>query len=220
MAKGQKQTAGPKQTTAPGKRGYHHGNLRQALIDEGTRMLDRAGATEFSLREVAKVAGVSHGAPYRHFPDRTALLEAIAAQGFANLTAACQAAMAAHPDDPRRQLMMAGRGYVDFAVAHPGVLHLMFGGGIQLESAGAELQQAWNQAGAHLVGILDNGCRQGIYRAESAENLTLAAWSMAHGLSLLLSSGPLQGVRDDPVALDQLFASVGTSLFEGLLARK
>ena len=206
----------PKQQS---KTRYHHGNLRQALIDEGTQLLDRDGATQFSLREVAKAAGVSHGAPYRHFPDRTALLEAIAAQGFANLTAACQTAVATHPDDPRRQLLMAGRGYVDFAMAHPGVLHLMFGGGIQLESAGAELQQAWDQAGSHLVGILDNGCRKGIYRAESAENLTMAAWSMAHGLSLLLSSGPLQDVRHDPGLLDQLFESVGTTLFEGLLAR-
>ena len=145
---------------------YHHGNLRQALIDRGTHLLDEQGVTHFSLREVAKAAGVSHGAPYRHFSDRSALLEAIAAQGFANLEAACNAAVAAHPDAPRAQLMMAGRAYIEFALAHPGVLHIMFGGGLNLENAGPVFQQAAASAFAHLVGIIENGRQIGLYRDE------------------------------------------------------
>lgn len=198
---------------------YHHGNLRQVLIDEGTRLLDAQGVTRFSLREVAKAACVSHGAPYRHFHDRTALLEAIAAQGFANLEQACRAATATHPHDPRAQLLMAGRGYIAFALTHPGVLHIMFGGGLRLDGAGPVFREAAAAAFAHLVDIVERGRQAGLYRDDSAENLTVAAWSMAHGLSLLLSAGPLQGVRNDPAELEALISSIGDSLLSGLVAR-
>lgn len=204
---------------AQSQKPYHHGNLRQVLVDEGTRLLDAAGVAQFSLREVAKAARVSHGAPYRHFKDRGALLEAIAVQGFANLTSVCQTAITAHPDAPHRQLYDAGRAYIEFALAHPGVLHLMFGGGIHLQHAGPALLQAANVAYSQLVNILENGCRNGLYRNATPENLTVAAWSMVHGLALLLTAGPLQDLRSRPKELEQVIASASVTLFEGLIAR-
>jgi AcrR family transcriptional regulator len=95
-----------------GAKPYHHGDLRAALIESGTKLLRERGAAALSLREVAKAAGVSHAAPYRHFEDKAQLLAAIAAAGFERLRAAMQKAAADHPEDPRSQLIAAGEAYV------------------------------------------------------------------------------------------------------------
>src|SRR5919106_3067320 len=102
---------------------YHHGDLRTALLQTAAKILEKQGLVALSLRELARLAGVSHNAPYRHFPDRDSLLAALAAEGFELLGDALQSR-------PRREM---GEAYVEFALAHPERFRLMFGGLAGLE---------------------------------------------------------------------------------------
>jgi AcrR family transcriptional regulator len=106
------------------KGSYHHGNLRRALIDAALGLIEKEGPASLSLREVARRAGVSTAAPYRHFPSREALLAAVAEEGFRLLGDEIRRAIAAHDDAPRC-LGEAGIAYVLFAAAHPSRYNVM-----------------------------------------------------------------------------------------------
>ena len=107
---------------------YHHGNLRRALIDETLSVIEQTGGTEISLRMLAQRLGVSHAAPYAHFPDKRALLNETAAEGFRRLAAALGKETACGGAD--RPLTPCVRAYLAFATDQPGLYRLMFGGGI------------------------------------------------------------------------------------------
>lgn len=196
---------------------YHHGSLRETLITAALTLLAQQGAAGLSLREVAGAAGVSHAAPYRHFRDKTALLEAIAAAGYARLMRACQRAEKRFPRDPRRQLVEAGMAYLMLAAENPEVIHLMFGG--LLENCGEELGQAARDAFQSLMKIVENGQQAGLYRKATTMDLTLAAWSMVHGLSMLISSGPLKEAASGKRRIRKLGDVVSRTLLTGMLRR-
>src|SRR5205809_439421 len=105
---------------------YHHGDLRRTLIDASLALVEEEGIGALSLREVARKAGVTHNAPYHHFPDRGALLAAIAEEGFGRLAQETAAARAAVPDDPLARLTACGQAYVRFAIASPAHFRVMF----------------------------------------------------------------------------------------------
>src|SRR5262245_4715846 len=125
-------------TSRRAKKAYHHGDLRAALLQAGGNLLEKEGLDALSLREVARRAGVSHNAPYRHFPDRDRLLAALAEEGFAELG---RTLAEAGKRGPRER----GEAYVGFALAHPQRFRLMFGGllriadhpGLREKAAGA-----------------------------------------------------------------------------------
>src|SRR6185369_3100540 len=100
---------------------YHHGDLREAALRKAAEILENEGLESLSLREVARRAGVSHNAPYRHFPDRDGLLVALVEEGF-------QMLLDALARRPRREM---GEAYVDFALSHPQRFRLMFGGHVK-----------------------------------------------------------------------------------------
>jgi AcrR family transcriptional regulator len=107
------------------KSAYHHGNLAPALIDAALKQVERGGAETLSLRDLAQSLGVSRAAPYRHFPDRDALLATVAARGFEDLVTLYEAALEGPGDGPTR-LRAAGRAFYDFATKRPGLYRLMF----------------------------------------------------------------------------------------------
>jgi AcrR family transcriptional regulator len=109
----------------PAKRRYHHGNLKQVLLDSAVALIAEVGFQAFTLRELARRAGVSHNAPYRHFEDKEDLLGAVAAQGFDRLTASMTEAMAGGRTAVER-LRLAGQGYVKFALSWPQHIVVMF----------------------------------------------------------------------------------------------
>ena len=154
---------------------YHHGDLRPALLRAAGKVLEKRGIGAISLRRLARLAGVSHNAPYRHFADREALLAAMAADGFAELEARLKSTTG-------REI---GEAYVRFALEHPQRFRLMFGGPLRLERY-AELRAAAGRAYELLVAAIR--AEPGIADAETA---AAAAWSLVHGLAHLLLDGHL-----------------------------
>src|SRR6202011_966451 len=116
-------------TLAPmNERPYHHGNLRTALLAQAERTVRDHGVQDLSLRELARELGVSHGAPRRHFPDRQALLDALAETGFARLGAELSDAADGAGEDFRARLQATAAAYVRFATRDAALLELMFAG--------------------------------------------------------------------------------------------
>ena len=103
---------------------YHHGTLRAAVLSAAGKLIEKEGLAGLSIREAARRAGVSHNAPYRHFPDRDALLAALATEGFSELEKFLEG----------RTGRAMGEAYVRFALAHPNRFRLMFGGQLDLQS--------------------------------------------------------------------------------------
>jgi AcrR family transcriptional regulator len=155
---------------------YHHGDLRRALVATATQMLENEEAENLSLREVARRAGVSHNAPYRHFADRDSLLAAVAAEGFRALgqTMAESRSASAQP------LRAIGEAYVQFAIGRPRLFGLMFGPGLE-RSRHPELAAAMDEVFAHLAQPLGGNSAD-----DGARPTLVAAWSLVHGLAHLL----------------------------------
>jgi AcrR family transcriptional regulator len=196
---------------------YHHGDLRNSLLAGAETLLRQRGAAAISLREVAKLAGVSHAAPYRHFRDKEELLQALATVGFKRLAQALRDSGAKYAHDPAAALLHGGETYVELAVQHPQMTQLMFGGVLSKENRSLELAECGESAFEALLELVDLGLARGIYRNGDRMDTALAAWSMMHGLSMLIIDGQL---RDSAATQDQirdLARGVGNALMHGLL---
>jgi AcrR family transcriptional regulator len=175
---------------------YHHGDLRNALVDAGLLLIEKVGVEAFSLREVAREVGVSANAAYRHFEDKGALLTAIAVSGFERLSADMHNAMlAARPGGVVKSRAVArfnavARAYVDLAHVHPQLYGLMF------SSAGraclaAEGALGGLSPGALLGRVLDELVEEKAISKKHREGAEIHAWSAVHGFASLAHSGPL-----------------------------
>ena len=177
---------------SPEARPYHHGDLRAALLHAAEAELAERGVEGFSLRSVAKRAGVSHAAPAHHFGDAQGLLTALAAEGFRQFLAA-QATREAQADpDPAAQLVAAGLGYVDFAMTRPALFRLLWQSE-RPDFGDGDLGPAAIAAYQHLVEQVT--AAGGSSTADEA-----AVWAIAHGLADLMASGRLQSVASLPGA--------------------
>lgn len=135
---------------------YHHGDLRAAILEAAARMVEKEGIEGVSVREAARRAGVSHNAPYRHFPDRTALLDALAGEARGQLLKELE-------NGSGREMTNA---YIRFALSHPQLYRLMF------TRRAPEVEARFAAA-----------------FAEMGKVGAAAAWSLVHGLALLLLDG-------------------------------
>lgn len=157
---------------------YHHGDLRAAVLSAAGRLIEKEGLAGLSVREAARRAGVSHNAPYRHFPDRDALLAALAAEGFARLTKALEG----------RSGRELGEAYVGFALGHPERFRLMFGGLLELDRYPELRAQAEATHGRLTSAFAALGA--------DARFAAAAAWSLVHGLAQLILAGHLERSED------------------------
>ena len=170
---------------------YHHGNLRQALLDAGEKLLETEGVEGLSMRALARATGVSHAAPYRHFADKAELLAALAARGFARLAAALHTVAAAHQSQPQREYLVACRRYIELGMEAPAMYRLMFGQQQPGVGDQPELAVAGHAAFDALLGAMARGRAAGTLGEVSTEAQVMAVWSMVHGITELAISGRL-----------------------------
>lgn len=188
---------------------YHHGDLRAALLEASTNLLESGGVADLSLRSAAKAAGVSHAAPYRHFKDKRSLLTAVAARGFSAFTEQLQERVTA--SDPSTQMRQAAVAYVRYALDHPSLFRLMFSGREHTDPEEPELRDASKASLRFLNEIIARGEKAGQFR-EKSESAPLSAWALVHGLALL----QIQGEID---AKDELVEACADHLLQGLRHR-
>lgn len=198
------------------KRTYHHGDLKNALTETALAHIARDGARALSLREVARSAGVSHTASYRHFPSKESLLAAIAEQGFDLLTHGMRAATAGHAGDPAAALRAAGDAYVEFGVHHPDHLEVMFGGLIARAEDYPTLLAASKTAYEVLAAIVREGLRVGRFRGPDERTIAVAAWSLVHGLAALIAGGKIRTEGGKAAAARELAPAVIALLHQGI----
>jgi AcrR family transcriptional regulator len=168
---------------------YHHANLRQTLLDAAVTLIGEVGPRAFTLREVARRAGVSHNAPYRHFESKDVLLAEVAAEGFDRLTASMQKSMA-RGRSPLERLELCGCGYVAFALRWPQHFLVMFD--LPHAALGQEKHQAAGQnAFAVLRECIAAAQQSGDLPAGDLLPLAWMAWSFVHGVAKLAISGNL-----------------------------
>lgn len=160
------------------KTGYHHGDLRRTIVAAAVEAIAESGLDGWSLRELARRAGVSHAAPAHHFGDKTGVFTAIAVEGFTLLAEALEAAAA--------DFLETGLAYVEFAVGHPVHFAVMFQPGLYRRDDEA-VRVAETRAGD----VLRKGARAQA-KGSTAEHATIAAWSIAHGFAGLWIGGALR----------------------------
>ena len=177
------------------ERPYHHGDLRRAIVKAALEILRETQSLEFSLRDLARRAGVSHNAPYKHFADKRELLAAVSAAGFEMLTKR-MAHKTAGLSNSREQLFAMLRAYIDYGVENPALYNLMFGGYLggpdhsrpAIELAEAEKTKAL-LAGVIVAGGLGHAIPDTSRNERKIAGAILACWSLVHGLTLLLADG-------------------------------
>lgn len=171
------------------KRGYHHGNLKQVLLDMALTEVAQAGPDALSGRAIAKMAAVSPAAVYRHFPDKKALLTACAAEGFRLMASQIEQRKLEADETPMLQFRAVGEGYILFALERPNLFRLMFRGEL-LDQHDPNLKQASHQ----LDGLNEDGLAQ-LGRAET--DTRLLSWALVHGLATLAIDSQLEHYLPD-----------------------
>jgi AcrR family transcriptional regulator len=181
------------------RRAYHHGSLEETLITLGLEELEKTGDPDsVSISALAKRAGVSRMAPYRHFADKGAFLQALARRGFQLLRAQMEAADAA---DPWEAVTAFGVCYVKFAIANPGAFRLMYGG------APPTLDEGQAEDPSTVLGLVKSRLSQ-LVEAGRREDVFLASWCLMHGLASLLVARRIRNVHASPVELARRVARV------------
>ncbi|MGH2866811.1 MAG: TetR/AcrR family transcriptional regulator [Solirubrobacteraceae bacterium] len=181
---------------------YHHGDLRAALVRAAMELLEESGETELSLRAVARRAGVSPAAPYRHYADREALVSAVAAVGYQEL--ATQLA-AAHPSPSNPdELARVAIAYVQFALERPALFRIMFGEPCDRDND--ERVAATAAVSQYVRAIVERTFPQA-----DADALATAVWALVHGLAFLFLDGKLDASTPQHVA-DRVTATIHAAL--------
>lgn len=185
------------------RRGYHHGNLREALIEAAQVLIAERGPAGFTIAEAARRAGVSPAAPYRHFRDADALIAEVALRGYERLAEVLQIAWAGGRPTPLRGLEAIGRAYLDFARSEPAFYAAMFEARLNQEDhagllSASERAFAVMREAAEAVGA-------GVPKAERPPPLMVALhlWAMAHGVAALFGRQDA-GRRKLPMSPDDL----------------
>jgi AcrR family transcriptional regulator len=192
---------------------YHHGDLKHALVEAGLALTDESGLEALSTRALARKLGVSHAAPARHFPQRSLLVAEVAAAAFESFSEVLSSA--AQRAAKGRAFAAMGRAYVRFALAHPGLIRLMFSPEIaHMSPAPKRLAQA----SAAAYAVLEDGARHALGARATPERVEIAAflgWSVAHGSATRWVDGPM---RDDltPSEAPKRFLALSDAAIDGV----
>lgn len=199
------------------QRAYHHGDLRNALLQAGAELAESGGPDAVTIRAAARSAGVTPTAAYRHFADHADLLSAVRGLAMQRLAAAMTRYLRRLPpaDDPITaavdRMRSTGRGYIQFALAEPGLFRTAFAAGSgPFETDG---RGPFDLLGAALDGLVDVG----LLAPEDRPRTEFAAWSAVHGVAVLLIDGPLGGLsrRERDAVIDRVLEVVHRGLTTG-----
>jgi AcrR family transcriptional regulator len=186
-----------------GPRGYHHGNLKEALIRAALELIAKKGPAGFTFAEAARFAGVSPAAPYRHFRDRDELLADVARRGFEAFANALEKAWNGGAPEPFAAFERLGKAYLEFARAEPAYYSAMFEAGVphdispELAAAGDRAFAVIRTASEMLI------ARMPLPRRPPALMVALHVWSLSHGIASLFARGD-DGRRKLPMTPEEL----------------
>src|SRR5512145_2483329 len=198
-----------------GRRGYHHGNLREALVEAALDLIAAKGPAGFTFAEAARHAGVSPAAPYRHFRDRDALMADVARRGFERFEQQLAAAWDEGRPDLRTAFDRLGRAYLAFARAEPAYFSAMFESGLSLAE-----QRELSEAGNRAFGVLRGACEALVAGMPAARRppaimVALHIWSLSHGIASLFARGDAAR-RPLPMSPEELLEAAALIYLEGL----
>jgi len=198
-----------------GRRSYHHGNLREALVDAALDLIAEKGPAGFTFAEAARQAGVSPAAPYRHFRDRDALMADVAKRGFERFEKQLATAWDESRPNLRQAFERVGKAYLAFARDEPAYFSAMFESGLSI-SQHRELQDAGDRAFA----VLRGACEAIVAAMPAAKRppammMALHIWSLSHGIASLFARGDAAR-RALPMAPEELLEAATLIYLEGL----
>lgn len=168
---------------------YHHGDLKNALIKAGVEILAKEGVGGLSLRKVAQHAGVSHSAPYAHFPDKQSLIAAISTEGFNQLYTELEAAVSPHSKNPKKQLIEGAKAYVRFAEKNTDTFKIMFSGVLEKEKDYPSFVEISSKTFKLVVDVVRACQDAGNLPTAPADLMAVSVWGQVHGILSLALEG-------------------------------
>jgi AcrR family transcriptional regulator len=195
---------------------YHHGDLRAALLAEAAVMIAEGGSAGVTMRAIGQRLGVSRAAPYRHFADKTALLVAVAANGFRRLGGRLQAIDAGGKRSSVERLRRLGEEYVRFALENPAHYRLMYGREALTREELPELREAAEALFEQFVEVIRAHQRSGLIKRQNARAQAYVAWSAVHGLASLVIEGQIHGTDD----IEGLIRQTTRTVLDGMRVRR
>ena len=189
----------------PRKKSYHHGDLKNALIQAGADILSKEGVSALTLRKVAQKAGVSHAAPYAHFTDKQALIAAISTEGYKKLYEQIAQVAEQYRSDPLRRFVEASWAYVQFALDEPDQFKVTLSGMIEKEQEYPAFVETAKQTFNLVVEIVAQCQQAGILRKGAPDLTAVGAWALIHGFITLLMENQISHTVLDRFTVREMF---------------
>lgn len=189
------------------KKSYHHGDLKNALIEAGIAVLAEEGEFGISLRKVALRAGVSHAAPYAHFTDKQALVAAISTEGLSRMSRSIDAIHLRWNDDPLRELVEIAWAYLCFAIQAPAHFKITFSGAVKKEQDYPDFITLTQKNFSALEQVVEHCQSAGILEAGPPEVIAIGVWSQVHGLASLMVENQISHTLLDRISMQVLLIS-------------
>jgi AcrR family transcriptional regulator len=195
---------------------YHHGDLRRTLIEAGLEVLEQGGVAALELREVARRAGVSHAAPYRHFADKGAFMAALIEVGFHRLAEKIEEKVQSVPNKPEARLQGLASAYVYFAQANPWLMREMFSGLTIKKESHPSVHDATKAVSQLFITIVEEGQSQGLVRSGNSGELAGVIWSLLHGMAVLIIENQTRPYTNEGAGVERMIRTCTKVLYEGL----
>ena len=193
---------------------YHHGHLREALIDEACQQIEQEGASALNLSKLAQKIGVSQPAVYRHFPNKQALAISVAQRGLEQLAEALEKTTQNVESDAFKSIKAITKAYVEFALFHPEISRLMFG--MKERVTEPALQNASSSAAVPIFRIVEAAHSRDRLRNNNVVQAVRIIWATMHGLAMLLMDEQLPSVTQSPDELSEYIEATARTLHIGL----
>ena len=185
---------------------YHHGDLKNTLIKAGVEILSKEGVGGLSLRKVAQRAGVSHSAPYAHFPDKQSLIAAISTEGFNQLYTELEAAISPHKKNPKKQLIEGAKAYVRFAEQNTDTFNIMFSGVLEKEKDYPSFVEISSKTFKLVVDVVQACQDAGILPTAPANLMAVSVWGQVHGILSLALEGQVSHMVLDKHTIQEVIS--------------